>query len=200
MKNDNVPSEKISVIYPFSNFEEYPIPTEEQIKKKERYIVWIANYPEKRWTKGYSLLKRIVQKGHIKVIHIGHSSISSSSNIINLGYLNEQEFVNVVRKAKACVHPSLFDAFGVAPLDALNLGTLPVVSSNCGISELMPDEFVASDVDDFCTKLREILDMSAKDYESRLRKMIFSIRTKTSKQKSIKFFHDTIINVLEGGQ
>ena len=61
----------------------------------------------------------------------------SSSNIVPLGHLSDEQLLNEYRQCDAFVFPSRYEGFGYAPLEAMACGR-PVVAFACGaLQELM---------------------------------------------------------------
>lgn len=53
----------------------------------------------------------------------------AAGEIIQLGYLSRQELIHVTASASAMVYPSLYEGFGLPPLEAMACG-VPVIASN----------------------------------------------------------------------
>lgn len=51
-------------------------------------------------------------------------------NVQYVGYVSDQELVSLYRHAKVFVYPSLYEGFGIPPLEAMYFGC-PVIVSNC---------------------------------------------------------------------
>ena len=52
-----------------------------------------------------------------------------NENIIFTGYINNNELKKLIAEAKILVQPSLYEGFGIPPLEALTLGTNVIVSN-----------------------------------------------------------------------
>lgn len=57
------------------------------------------------------------------------SPLLAAGEIIQLGYLTRQELIHVTSSAIAMVYPSLYEGFGLPPLEAMACG-VPVIASN----------------------------------------------------------------------
>lgn len=64
-------------------------------------------------------------------------SLGISSNVDFLGY--QKDMARVFAKAKALVLPSKIEPFGMAPIQAMQYGLVPIVSQVCGVSEVLSD-------------------------------------------------------------
>ncbi|MDP3507893.1 MAG: glycosyltransferase family 4 protein [Candidatus Melainabacteria bacterium] len=67
-------------------------------------------------------------------------------DLINLGINSKVEFLgyqkdmsSVFNKAKALVLPSKIEPFGMAPIQAMQYGLVPIVSQVCGVAEVLSD-------------------------------------------------------------
>lgn len=68
----------------------------------------------------------------------------------NLGYADEKMIASVMTATKMHILPSKFEAFGMATLEAMAYGCIPVVSKNAGVNEVIPDNLkivIDGDVD-----------------------------------------------------
>jgi len=64
-------------------------------------------------------------------------NLGISSNVEFLGY--QKDMARVFAKAKALVLPSKIEPFGMAPIQAMQYGLVPIVSQVCGVSEVLSD-------------------------------------------------------------
>jgi glycosyltransferase involved in cell wall biosynthesis len=82
-------------------------------------------------------------------------------NIRFTGYVSDQELGELYRQALAYVFPSLYEGFGLPPLEAMQYGT-PVVASHQGsLPEILGDAahyFDPTESQDLCDKLQEVIE------------------------------------------
>ena len=121
-----------------------------------------------------------------------------NGNIIFTGYVTDEELVALYRNAKCLVFPSLYEGFGIPPLEAMSLSCPSVVSNTtslpevCGEAVLYCDPY---DIDDIYEKVKLLLDDDEKRIElikkgkEQLKKYTWS--------GSAKKFHE-IINKFRG--
>ena len=185
---------KIVTIYPFSTLENMTT----TLREKERYAVYLVNDPA-RVLKGYQILLKILDRmPELIVYRLGRRRVPRKhTRIKDVGFLNLPEFKEVVSKAMVCLHPAIFDTFGVAPLDSLYLGTLPIVSRGAGVAKLLPKELVARDIDEFVDKIEMVYSLSRDEYQELLRRAISMVAKKTSRELSIRKFKETIMKILD---
>ncbi len=80
--------------------------------------------------------------------------------ILITGFISEEELDDLYKSANLFVFPSLYEGFGLPPLEAMKRG-LPVVASNATcIPEILGDAaiyFNPSDIDDMVEKIKKVL-------------------------------------------
>ncbi|MFD1258893.1 glycosyltransferase family 4 protein [Mucilaginibacter terrae] len=65
--------------------------------------------------------------------------ISSSKNIILTGYVSEEELVTLYSNATCFLYPSLYEGFGMPPLEAMACGCATIVSDTSSLPEVCGD-------------------------------------------------------------
>jgi len=193
LKNYKIPKEKIKVTYEAcDDFRETPAGNDEEILRRrgiiKPYLLYVGNaYPHKNLEKlilafgkinkikkdlhlvlagredyFYRRLKKIVKKKNIK-------------NIIFTGFIPDGDLDSVYRNALLYVFPSLYEGFGLPPLEAMSKGT-PVISSDhqC-MREILEDSayyFNGRKSDEITKAIIKVLDdeklrekLTAKGYE-----------------------------------
>ena len=79
---------------------------------------------------------------------VGHNASRLPPGVETLGGVPTEELVSLYRRAAAVVFPSLYEGFGLPPLEALACGC-PVASSNAGsLPEVLGDAAVLFDPED----------------------------------------------------
>jgi glycosyltransferase involved in cell wall biosynthesis len=61
------------------------------------------------------------------------------ANVIYLGYLTDGEIKSLIKNCKAFLFPSLFEGFGIPPLEALSIGVPIIISNIPCLSEIFED-------------------------------------------------------------
>lgn len=107
-------------------------------KNKENTIVFVGNVKPH---KGIDILIDVFNKLNdneykLKIIGQKENFLVGSTfneddykNVTFTGRLSDEELLNEISKAKYLVQPSLYEGFGIPPLEALYLGTTPIISS-----------------------------------------------------------------------
>jgi glycosyltransferase involved in cell wall biosynthesis len=86
---------------------------------------------------------------------------SKHENIIFCGYLSDEELELKYREASIFVYPSLYEGFGLPPLEAMQRGCPVMASDRASIPEVCGDAavyFNPEDSSDFTKKLRELIE------------------------------------------
>lgn len=87
-------------------------------------INWVIENAKVNSTEKYVLV------GKASLKEYGCDFHTSPSNIILTGYLSDPELVALLSNAKALIFPSIYEGFGIPPLEALALG-VPAIVANC---------------------------------------------------------------------
>lgn len=145
------PSEKIVIAYPgFSQQISTKINQKvlSKYKLNKDYILFIGTIqPRKN-------IERLIQafdklKGNHQLVIAGKKgwiykdverTIENSlkkDKIHQLGFVPQNDLVSLIKKASCLVLPGLYEGFGIPPLEAVNLGTIPVVSGTGSLPEVV---------------------------------------------------------------
>ena len=104
--------------------------------EKENNIIFVGNVKPH---KGISTLLEVFSKldnTNLKLKIIGEKENflvginydeSKYQNVVFTGRLSDDELLGEISKAKYLVQPSLYEGFGIPPLEAIYLGTIPVI-------------------------------------------------------------------------
>ena len=88
-------------------------------------------------------------------------TFSQHENIIFCGYLSDDDLELKYREASVFVYPSLYEGFGLPPLEAMQRGCPVMASDRASIPEVCGDAayyFNPEDSSDFSSKLRELIE------------------------------------------
>ena len=83
--------------------------------------------------------------------------IENISNVIYLGYLTDGEMKFIMRNAKALIFPSLYEGFGIPPIEKLALGGKAIVSNISPLKEIYQDTVYYINPNVFEINLDELL-------------------------------------------
>lgn len=158
-------AEKVKVVYPGRpNYGKVTNMSElERVKRKYniygQYILSVGTLePRKniiRLLKAFEMVSKVDK--NLKLVLTGSkgwmygdifkqiSSLEAKSRIILTGYVNDDELPCLYSGAKLFVYPSLYEGFGLPPLEAMCCGTPVVVSDSSSLSEVVGDAGVYVD-------------------------------------------------------
>lgn len=148
-------TDKVKVVYNgiYPGLEKYLLKNPKVVEKKNQ-IVFVGNF-KKQKNIGVLLqaMKIIADKSDIRLKIIGGNEnlrtfddgVESliGSNVDMLGYVSDDEMYKIISESKFLVQPSLYEGFGLPPLEALYLKTKPIISSIEVFKEIYQDYDVA---------------------------------------------------------
>lgn len=168
LKYFKVDSDKIRVIYEGS-------PERKENKeenKKKTYLLYVGNaYPHKNLERLILAFNKLIkEKKDIYLILVGEidyfykrikNKFSSSENLIFTDFVSDKDLSLLYKNALVYVFPSLYEGFGLPPLEAMAYG-VPIVSSDSScLPEILGDSAIYFDpenVNDIFEKIKYVLD------------------------------------------
>lgn len=106
------------------------------LNKEEKYILTVASIdPRKNMFRLIEAFKLIEKTINVKLIIVGRSSklfnikITEDIRSKSIGYVTDKELAFLYQNAECFVYPSLYEGFGIPPLEAMSFNC-PVVLSN----------------------------------------------------------------------
>lgn len=76
-----------------------------------------------------------VVSGNDNKIFITTEKENDMKNLVYTGYLNDRELVSLYKNCKAFIFPSLYEGFGIPPLEAMEAGCENIILSNIKVLE-----------------------------------------------------------------
>jgi len=151
-KHFHISNSKINMIYEGVDLERFNLLNTKDFNfkkfnlQKDKYILYVGNvYPHKNMDRLIEVFARIKQKPNIdkdlKLVLVGKkdyffevvmnqvSQLNLEQSIIFPGYVPDDELISLYDKCLFYVFPSLYEGFGLPPLEAIALGA-PIVISN----------------------------------------------------------------------
>ncbi len=187
-------AEEISVVYPgLPEKVEIPSsPSVEQVLQSKQisapYIIFVGTLqPRKNIERLIGAFERVRQNGWdgelVLAGKIGWKSesivqrietSSAKKYIRQLGFVSDAEKSALIAGAEALVLPGLYEGFGIPPLEAVALGTVPVVSDVSSLPEVVGEDGICVDpdsVEDIARGIEEVLACSAAERNALLQKL-----------------------------
>lgn len=186
--------DKVTVAYPGS-FKVKPLPSKEVksqlqfLEVNQPYLLFIGTLqPRKNIVRLVKVFEKLKKQGYTGELIIAGkvgwkaapimTAIKSSTvyqHIKYLGFVDHQQKKALIQGADLLVLPGLYEGFGLPPLEALQLGTLPVVSKTASLPEVINQpalQFDPLSVADMQTVIDKALHLAA----PRQKKMINDLK------------------------
>jgi len=141
IKEFNVKGERVDIVYPFlpDGIRSTAIKTAEDIQNKYgRYILAVSSLNPRKNIKGILEAFRLSELKDMKLVIVGeHSTIFRredfskyvDDNVVFTGFVEDDELAALYNNARLFVFPSLYEGFGIPPLEAMAFDC-PVIASN----------------------------------------------------------------------
>lgn len=145
------------------------------------YILAVSSLDPRKNFRNLMLAFNKLQLQNIKLLIVGSNNkvfanmelqklVNTNSNIIFTGYVPDIELVKLYTNAKLFVYPSLYEGFGIPPLEAMACGCPVVVSNTTSMPEVCSNAVYyinPHDIDDISTGIKIILNDSKLQQELR---------------------------------
>ncbi len=147
----NIPDHKISVVYNGIS-EELCKNRDIEFRKNNNeygnYVLALSSSDPRKNIKKLISAYRKLNLGDTKLILAGGENrifaknesmkeiIRSDDNIIDVGYVSDSKLMNLYSNAKLFIYPSLYEGFGLPPLEAMAAGCPVLVSNTASLPEV----------------------------------------------------------------
>lgn len=155
-------------------------------KTKEKYFLYTGNaYPHKNLDRLIDAIvvlnKNYKEKILLKISSSRNAFVERLNKSIKeknaekyvklLGYVSDEEIKDMYKNSIAFVFPTLAEGFGLPPMEAINSGTIAVVSDIPVLKEVYGDSvlyFNPTDVYSIANSLEEAIKLSDKDRKNKI--------------------------------
>lgn len=152
-----VPLEKISVLYSAASFSDQTTDKQNLFSRygiNRPYLLYVGNMePRKnlvRMVQAYKLLKKDAKIPHQLLLAGGSGwrneelhqelrTLEATGDVIRTGYVTEEEKNTLYSHAGAFVFPSLYEGFGMPPLEAMHFGCPVICADAASLPEVVGD-------------------------------------------------------------
>lgn len=206
----NVPANKIHVVH--SNVPFHDVPPVEEIRNYqpptdiEKYIITVSSMdPRKNFVRLVEAFNNLEDKS-IKLYIIGMQFKAFntpdlqkliSENVVLPGYITDEELQKMYQNALFSIYPSLYEGFGLPPLESMTFGCPAIVSDIPALREISQDAALYTnpfDIEDMTMKMNQLSHDAL--LRSELRTKGFEQIKKYSWDKSAKQVLDIVNNYL----
>ena len=207
----HIKPEKISVIYNAVSEDFRHLESDHNKRKEVRekygigdspYIICVANLqPRKnipRLIDAYLGLRQENPDDNLKLVLVGkkawlyepsvNAAARDDENIILTDYVERENLVALINEAQGFIYPSVYEGFGIPPLEALSCGTRIAVSDIPVMHEVVGDSaiyFDPYDVDDIKRALKKLTRQGTSDNNNEIILSRFSWDKSADKLKGI---------------
>lgn len=122
-----------------------------------------------------------------------------ANQIITTGYVSEEEKLTLLKFAQCSVHVGLYEGFGIPALESLHLGTIPIVSNQTSLPEVVGKAGILVDpysANDIAKGIEHTLSLKARD-RAKLRKVGRAQIQYFNWQKSAQIVLNTLTAIIE---
>jgi glycosyltransferase involved in cell wall biosynthesis len=137
-------------------------------RAREPFLLYPANrWPHKnhdRLLEAFALVRRERPELRLTLTGAGHESAHVPTGVTVRGHVPLHQLVELYRSAAALVYPSLYEGFGIPPVEAMACGCPVAVSRVASLPEVCGDAavyFDPLDVESIAQGIREVLDHPA---------------------------------------
>lgn len=165
-KTYNIDEVSISTIYAAHSLK---FKRENTINKQKVVLAVSSIDPRKNLLRTIEAFKIINTDYKLIIVGSSHKSFSKvdldveklkSHNIFFTGYISDEKLVELYNSAEVFVYPSLFEGFGIPPLEAQACGTPCIVSNKTSLPEVYGDSVIycnPESVDSIATSIEYLL-------------------------------------------
>jgi len=144
------------------------------------YLLYVGNaYPHKNLERLILAFNKLIKdKKNLHLILVGEidyfykriqDKFSGSKQIIFTDFVSDKKLTYLYKNASLYIFPSLYEGFGLPPLEAMSYGTPVVCSQSSCLPEVLEDSviyFNPEDINDMAEKIKYVL--NNKDIQERL--------------------------------
>ena len=136
-KNDYIESDIVGLGVDI-NENAQDIDLEKTFNIKDVYVVYIGRIDESKGCKEmfeYFLEYKKIYNSNLKLVLAGKSAmeIPGNKDIVTLGFVSEDEKVNLIRKSKLLILPSKFESLSLSTLEAMYLKVPVLLNGKCEV-------------------------------------------------------------------
>lgn len=145
--------------------------------EKNKNLKWIIKVAKRYPEKLFVLAGPPIDKTNVIDENI---TVENISNIIHLGYISDEEIGYFMKNCKAFIFPSLYEGFGIPPLEALYFGAKVICSNSTCLPEIYKDCVIYINPYDYEINLDKLINTKVEDS-----KCLFEIYSWENSAKSL---------------
>lgn len=98
------------------------------------------------------------------------TELDSLPNIVATGYVSDSQMKSLMKNAKAFLYPSIYEGFGIPPLEAMSVGTKAIVAKSSCLPEVYEDTVYYIDPYNYNIDFDALLNQNVEKAEKVLKK------------------------------
>lgn len=183
---------EINRVYPETKNKISVIPNGwEHVLEYKENNTWYKKYPELKNKSYFFSLSTIAKNKNIKwIIEVARNTPNSifaiggkiygedldnlPTNVKLLGFISDEDACSLIKNCKAFLFPSLYEGFGIPPLEALALGAKVISSNRASMPEILENSVYYIDPTNYDVNLDEILTLKVDDKDKILNTYSFN--------------------------
>ncbi|KHE67413.1 glycosyltransferase family 1 protein [Halobacillus sp. BBL2006] len=164
---------RIKVIYEgnehFSNLLSGSAEFQNEIQDYEPYILAVSSLNP---NKNFKVIVKALEYIHDKEINVviaggtnpkvfSTNGVELSNKVKHLGYVSDNQLKSLYKNAFCFIYPSLYEGFGLPPLEAMTVGCPVIVSDRASLPEVGGDSVIYCDPtnpEDIANKIKNLMD------------------------------------------
>lgn len=129
--------------------------------QKRKNLKWIVEYAKKNPQEQFAVSGMIIIGMESHEIN----QLKELPNVILLGYISDERVKALMQNCKAFVFPSLYEGFGIPPLEALSVGAKVIISNAASLPEIYKNSAYYINPDDTDVSLSNLLQKTVESPE-----------------------------------
>lgn len=129
--------------------------------EKNKYFFTLGNISKNKNTKWvYEIAKRYPEYTFVisgRKAKVSNEKYDDLNNIINLGYISDEEIKSLMNNCRAFIFPSIHEGFGIPPMEALSQNAKIIISNTTCLPEIYKDSAYYIDPYDTSVDLDKLL-------------------------------------------
>ncbi len=100
-------------------------------RAKNKNFIWVIEEAKNNPSSMFVVAGKLESK-----YFVDETDLDSIDNIITTGYISDSNMKSLMKNAKAFLYPSIYEGFGIPPLEAISVGTKAIVSNATCLPEI----------------------------------------------------------------